>query len=119
VAGGEPLQRHVADGGGEVNLNLRSMLGPRARPHLRPQAWEPVLAEEGAHRALGRLDVGAPAEGGEQLALGLFGVLLGPVARVPLADALAVRALAEVEHDGVGRAAADDGALAAHCCSSS
>ena len=38
VARGEALQEHSADGRGKVNLNLRVMLGPRARPYLSSEA---------------------------------------------------------------------------------
>ena len=37
MARGEALEWYPADGRDEVNLNLGLMLGPRARPHLRPQ----------------------------------------------------------------------------------
>jgi hypothetical protein len=37
-ARGEPLEEDAANGWDEVNLNLRVMLGPRARPHLCPEA---------------------------------------------------------------------------------
>jgi len=71
-----------------------------------------TLAKERGQREPRRLNVGALVAAGEQLRSGALGVLPDPVARVPAADPPAVRAAAEVEDDGGGRAALDDGAAA-------
>jgi hypothetical protein len=73
------LEEDAADGRYEVNLNLGVMLGPRARPDLGAQAWEPVVAQERGHRELGRLDIASAVERRQQLDLGPLGVLPGGV----------------------------------------
>src|SRR5918993_269250 len=92
------------------------MFGPRARSDLSPETRQPMIAEEGRDGELGRLDVGALVETGQQFDSGPLGFLLGLVPAMPLADPAAVRAAAEVEHDAVPVAALDDGA--SHCSTS-
>ena len=109
MAGRQALERHGADGRDEVNLNLGSMLGPRARADLRPQARKPVVAQERTRQALGGLGVAALVELGEQRPLGSLGIPLGLEPTVPVTDALAARAATTIDDDADAVAALDDG----------
>jgi hypothetical protein len=73
---GELLQRHLADRGKQVRIDLSLVLDPGPGPHTSLSGWEPLATQVLGHGRLVRGYVSAALEGAEQLGAGLLAARL-------------------------------------------
>src|SRR6266516_2546244 len=108
--GGELLEVDLPDRRDEVAFGFAAVLGPGAGADLVFGGGEPLLAQVLRRGGGVGWDIGGLLQRAEQFGACLLGGPLGRIARVPLEDALAVGAAAQVEPHGVAVATLHD------CC---